>query len=146
MKTKSDKLKFYGMVSITGKGKEVIILSKASGLLKCMAILGCLLFSISLAENVSGKKKNIPMLVPESKKEDSVKIAPASEAGVAFQELNFNKTLVIEGRVEKPQVQFTLLKEPPPEKEIKFETSFMQNILKADRENTFNIKEAINRN
>jgi len=55
--------------------------------------------------------------------------------------LNFNKTLVIEGKVEKPQVQFTLLKEAPPEKEIRFETSFLQNILKLDRENTFKVGE-----
>jgi hypothetical protein len=38
-------------------------------------------------------------------------------------------------------VQFTLIKEPPPEKEIRFETSFMQNILKHERENTFDAEE-----
>lgn len=62
--------------------------------------------------------------------------APQS-APEAFEELNFNRTLVIEGKVEKPQVQFTLIKEPPPEKEIRFEASFLENILKLDRENTF---------
>lgn len=69
---------------------------------------------------------------------------PAKESGKAapaFEELNFNRTLVIEGKVEKPAVQFTLLKEPPPEKEIRFETSFLQNILKLDRENTFSAGE-----
>jgi hypothetical protein len=59
--------------------------------------------------------------------------------------LNFNRTLVIEGKVEKPQVTFTLLKEPPPEKEIRFETSFLQNILKLDRENTFKAGETYGR-
>jgi len=54
-----------------------------------------------------------------------------------FEEIDFGKTLIIEGRVEKPQVQFPLLKEQPPEKEIRFETSFKENILKQERENTF---------
>lgn len=65
----------------------------------------------------------------------------SSESGSLFEEIEFGNTLVIEGKVEKPQVQFTLIKEPPPEKEIRFETSFMQNILKHERENTFDAAE-----
>ncbi|MEO6095438.1 MAG: hypothetical protein ABIW76_07085 [Fibrobacteria bacterium] len=78
----------------------------------------------------------------------SVAIPPqpgSDKPGNTFQELNFNRTLVIEGKVEKPAVQFTLLKEPPPEKEIRFETSFMQNILKLERENTFKSGETYGR-
>ena len=70
-----------------------------------------------------------------------VSAAKKDEPAAAFEELNFNRTMVIEGKIEKPAVQFTLLKEPPPEKEIRFETSFLQNILKLDRENTFSAGE-----
>ncbi len=103
--------------------------------------MACLSVSVSAAGKGS-KKKNIPMVAPKPDPEQAVK--PAVTGGgpnTVFQELNFNKTLVIEGKVEKPQVQFTLLKEPPPEKEILFETSFLKNILKLDRENTFKIGE-----
>jgi hypothetical protein len=88
-----------------------------------------------LAAPALAKKKSIPLVGASDKKEASKKPEPSE--GVAFEEINFGKTLVIEGKVEKPQVQFTLLKEAPPEKEIRFETSFMQNILKQERENTF---------
>ncbi|MEO7425064.1 MAG: hypothetical protein ABI036_07745 [Fibrobacteria bacterium] len=67
------------------------------------------------------------------------------QAAPKFEELKFNRTLVIEGKVEKPAVQFTLLKEPPPEKEILFETSFRKQILKLDRENTFSPGETYGR-
>lgn len=70
------------------------------------------------------------------------------EAGAANSnsgEINFNRTLVIEGKVEKPQVTFTLLKEPPPEREIRFEASFMDDLLKPERENTFSPGEAYGR-
>lgn len=108
-----------------------------------LALLAGLALSAG-AEGKSGtskKKKNIPLVVPEPKKDQAVQAAPAAQSDAAFAELNFNKTLVIEGKVEKPQVQFTLLKEAPPEKEIRFETSFLQNILKLDRENTFKVGE-----
>lgn len=93
----------------------------------------CVLAAACLASADTVKKKK-PALSGDSapKKESITTTAPA-----AFEELNFSRTLVIEGKVEKPQVQFALLKEPPPEKEIRFETSFLQNILKLDRENTF---------
>ena len=90
------------------------------------------------------KKKNIPIISPEPKKEIKVQNQSQSnsgKSGQAFEELNFSKTLIIEGKVEKPQVQFTLLKEAPPEKEIRFETSFMQNILQMKRENTFKVQD-----
>lgn len=57
-----------------------------------------------------------------------------------FEELKIEKSLVIEAKVERPQVQFPLLKEPPPEKEIPFEASFREEILHAPRENTFKLK------
>lgn len=75
----------------------------------------------------------------------SAKNSADADPSSAFAELKFNKTLIIEGRVEKPQVQFTLLKEPPPEKEVQFETSFLKNILKLDRENTFKVNETYGR-
>jgi hypothetical protein len=87
--------------------------------------------------------KPIPLVPPEPKKDQALAPPPKpasadpGKPGSAFAELSFNRTLVIEGKVEKPQVTFTLLKEPPPEKEIRFETSFLENILKLDRENTF---------
>ena len=93
----------------------------------------------------AGKKnsKAIPVVAAEPKKDQTLappqNPAPTApgKPGSTFAELNFNRTLVIEGKVEKPQVTFTLLKEPPPEKEIRFEASFLENILKLDRENTF---------
>ncbi len=90
-------------------------------------------------------KKSVVAQPPVAKQTETVQAGPASETSTVFQELNFNKTLVIEGKVEKPQVQFTLLKEPPPEKQIRFETSFLQNILKLDRENTFKVGESYGR-
>lgn len=92
------------------------------------------LMAVALFSSAFAKKKSIPLVTAPEKKE-APKKQEASQT--AFEEINFGKTLIIEGKVEKPQVQFTLLKEAPPEKEIRFETSFMQNILKQDRENTF---------
>jgi hypothetical protein len=57
-----------------------------------------------------------------------------------FEELNFEKSVVIEAKVERPQVQFPLLKEAPPEKAISFEASFRDQLLEAPRENTFQLK------
>jgi hypothetical protein len=54
------------------------------------------------------------------------------------EEISLNKNLVVEGKAEKPQVQFPLVKEAPPEKRIQFETSFLSNILYLERENTLN--------
>ena len=113
------------------------------GLAVCFACLG----SAEAAKKKS--KAAIPVIAPPSKQETSAAEAPKNvepgKPGTTFEELNFNRTLVIEGKVEKPAVQFTLLKEPPPEKEIRFETSFLQNILKLDRENTFTAGEAYGR-
>lgn len=101
------------------------------------------------AASVTGGKparattKSLPVVQPEEKKTEPAATAAASTPAAAsdaaglFEEIEFGGTLVIEGKVEKPQVQFTLLKEPPPEKEIRFETSFLQNLLKQERENTF---------
>lgn len=105
------------------------------------ALLAALLASPAEA----AKKKAIPIVKPEEKKEEPAPPPAASEPGALFEEIEFGNTLVIEGKVEKPQVQFTLLKEPPPEKEIRFETSFLQNILKQERENTFNATESYGR-
>lgn len=86
-------------------------------------------------------KAPIPVLRPEEQRETPSPAAPGATAPDAaaglFEEIEFGGTLVIEGKVEKPQVQFTLLKEPPPEKDIRFEASFLQSILKQERENTF---------
>lgn len=90
------------------------------------------------AEARKGRKQPIPVVKPEEKAgSPAATQSAASDPNSLFEEIEFGNTLVIEGKVEKPQVQFTLLKEPPPEKEIRFETSFLQNILKQDRENTF---------
>lgn len=112
---------------------------------------GVLLACMGAAEAAKKKAKPIPIVTPEPKKDQTLVVPqePAAAApgapGATFEELNFNRTLVIEGKVEKPQVTFTLLKEPPPEKEIRFETSFLQNILKLDRENTFKAGETYGR-
>lgn len=58
----------------------------------------------------------------------------AAQESEAEQEIVFDKGLVIEGKVEKPQVQFTLLKEPPPRKELRFEAGFAERMLEAERE------------
>lgn len=126
-------------------------------------LLGLAFFLACLGAADAAKKKSpaaIPLVTPAPKAaetvssparaEDDPATASAPEpatgkSGAAFEELNFNRTLVIEGKVEKPAVQFTLLKEPPPEKEIRFETSFLQNILKLDRENTFKAGETYGR-
>lgn len=102
----------------------------------------------SLAAQPAGaappKKKAIPVIQPEEKPTPLPPPTPGAgdptQPEALFEEIEFGSTLVIEGKVEKPQVQFTLLKEPPPEKEIRFETSFLQNILKQERENTFDSK------
>jgi hypothetical protein len=95
------------------------------------------------AEAGKRQAKAIPVVAPEPKTDQTLPtppkpvVAEPGKPGSTFAELNFNRTLVIEGKVEKPQVTFTLLKEPPPTKEIRFEANFMDNILKLDRENTF---------
>ncbi|GEM_PF-3106311 len=105
--------------------------------------LALILACLGTAEAAKKKTKTaIPLVMPAAKKDEPAAAAPAKDAeagkpGTTFEELSFNRTLIIEGKVEKPAVQFTLLKEPPPEKEILFETSFLSNILKLDRENTF---------
>jgi hypothetical protein len=110
--------------------------------------LAVFLACLGTADAAKKKKGAIPLVTPETKQEAPAAPAQASDPGkpgTTFEELNFNRTLIIEGKVEKPAVQFTLLKEPPPEKEIRFETSFLQNILKLDRENTFKAGETYGR-
>ncbi len=108
------------------------------------------------AKPASSRAPEIPLVAPAAKQDQAAAVpvpvpmpAPrakdAGKSGTTFEELNFNRTLIIEGKVEKPAVQFTLLKEPPPEKEIRFETSFLENILKLDRENTFKAGETYGR-
>jgi hypothetical protein len=115
------------------------MLGSGSLLRLCVATVLCL----CVAAAAAGKKnaKTLPIVSPEPKKDQSLTPPPApastGKGDAGFAELNMSRTLVIEGKVEKPQVSFTLLKEPPPEKEIRFETSFLENILKMDRENTF---------
>ncbi|MDB5106268.1 MAG: hypothetical protein JWP91_3957 [Fibrobacteres bacterium] len=115
--------------------------------------LAALFAWVGSAEAAKKKSKPVIPLVTPAPKADASAAAPAKTglsgdaggSGTTFAEINFNRTLVIEGKVEKPAVQFTLLKEPPPEKEIRFETSFLQNILKLDRENTFKAGETYGR-
>lgn len=117
------------------------------GMLSCKPFFRIALLAMlgAWAPAEAGKRqaKTVPVVAPEPKTNQSLPTPPKPAAaepgkpGSTFAELNFNRTLVIEGKVEKPQVTFTLLKEPPPTKEIRFEASFMDNILKLDRENTF---------
>jgi hypothetical protein len=106
--------------------------------ISALTALALLALGASPAEAQKARKKAIPVVKPEEKPEPPAPAkSSASEPNSLFEEIEFGNTLVIEGKVEKPQVQFTLLKEPPPEKEIRFETSFMQNTMKQERENTF---------
>lgn len=130
-------------ISLMGMGTTAII--------RRLVFSGLMVACMGLAEAAKKKAKPIPIVTPEPKNDQSLVVPQAPKApepgkpGTTFEELNFNRTLVIEGKVEKPQVTFTLLKEPPPEKEIRFETSFMQNILKLNRENTFKAGETYGR-
>ncbi len=130
------RLKFPPIRPITRMGMH-----PAAPFIRLLA-LGLLFCGIPAEAGKQNPKTN-PMAAAEPKK-DRTLVAPPNPAppangktGSTFAELSFNRTLVIEGKVEKPQVTFTLLKEPPPEKEIRFEASFLENILKLDRENTF---------
>lgn len=142
--------------------------SKISGKKSCLRVRGAVVCSVVAlcssmalsadqtktdAVTAPAKDKNSMVVVEPKKGSDtpSASVASSTKSSGAvptetkFEELKFNKTLIIEGKVEKPQVQFTLLKEAPPEKEIRFETSFLQNILKMDRENTFKVGETYGR-
>jgi hypothetical protein len=147
-------LRFLRRMPINGNGMATVSFFRYPRLLAMAFFLAC----PGSAEAAKKKAKAaIPLVSPAAKTVESAPAAspsttPATPAtpdpgnpGTSFQELNFNRTLVIEGKVEKPAVQFTLLKEPPPEKEIRFETSFLQNILKLDRENTFKAGETYGR-
>jgi hypothetical protein len=152
-KAEGSALKSVVRMPITGNGMGMPSLSNPLRFSRLGPALAAamLLFVAGTAEAAPRKKAKaaIPLVAPAPKPAATVSPnAPASEpvkAGETFAELNFNRTLVIEGKVEKPAVQFTLLKEPPPEKEILFETSFLQNILKIDRENTFKAGETYGR-
>jgi hypothetical protein len=123
--------------------KENVAMGKA-----LIGLLAALIATSPATLHAQPRKKAIPVIKPEEKKPDppvATSSAGSSESGALFEEIEFGNTLVIEGKVEKPQVQFTLLKEPPPEKEIRFETSFLSNILKQERENTFDARERFGR-
>ncbi len=60
--------------------------------------------------------------------------AAALDLTVEGGELQLGSAMIIEGKVEKPQVQFPLLREPPPLPEIKFGASFLENILRLEPE------------
>jgi hypothetical protein len=130
-------LKFPRNMPITRMG----MLPSAS----CIRVFALALLCWGWAPSEAGKRnpKAIPVVAPEPKKDQTLVTPPipapaeAGKPGSTFAELSFNRTLVIEGKVEKPQVTFSLLKEPPPEKEVRFQASFLENILKLDRENTF---------
>ncbi len=75
--------------------------------------------------------------LPVSAQENSAAGGKGNEMPYMFEEIRFEEGLVVEGRVEKPQVQFPLLKEAPPLPEIQFEAGFRQQLLDLERENTF---------
>lgn len=142
--------KFRPGVPITVNGMATFAITDFCRSLAMAVLVACL----GSAEAAKKKAKPaIPLVLPAGKDKLDGPVAPVAipttpepdNSGTAFEELNFNRTLVIEGKVEKPAVQFTLLKEAPPEKEIRFETSFMQNLLKLDRENTFKAGETYGR-
>jgi hypothetical protein len=145
-----DPFKFRPEMPITVTGM-IAFASKDFRRSLALAVLAVCLGSAEAAKKKA--KPAIPLVLPASQEKKDGPAAPMAipttpepgKAGTTFEELNFNRTLVIEGKVEKPAVQFTLLKEAPPEKEIRFETSFMQNILKLDRENTFKAGETYGR-
>ncbi len=64
-------------------------------------------------------------------------VAPGKEMPYMFEEIQFEEGLVVEGTVEKPQVQFPLLKEAPPIPEVEFQAGFLPQLLELERENTF---------
>lgn|GEM_PF-6815041 len=101
------------------------------------------LFAISLPvgaeEKSQGKKSRPPAEVAEEIELD-LNHGGSSQESEKFEELKFENSLVIEAKVERPQVQFPLLKEPPPEKPLPFEVSFRERLLEAPRENTFQFK------
>ncbi len=129
-------LKSSRKMPITGLGMDM----SSRSFRICLAALLCVCVEAGAAGKQAAKAP--PIISPEPKKDQTLAPPPApapdpGKSGGGFAELNMSRALVIEGKVEKPQVSFTLLKEPPPEKEIRFETSFLENILKMDRENTF---------
>ncbi len=75
-------------------------------------------------------------LSSQSKSEASIAAGSAkvNQAG----ELVYTSGLVIEGKVEKPQVQFNMIKEAPPERSIVFKTSFRKRLLEWERDPNFN--------
>jgi hypothetical protein len=104
--------------------------------------LGSLIFVLGLgtglaAQKVEPKPKAQPKARPVAEEIEFDFAAPDTSK---FEELKIEKSFVIEAKVERPQVQFPLLKEPPPEKQITFEASFREELLKAPRENTFKLK------
>jgi hypothetical protein len=107
-----------------------LALSRTIFLLAGLAWVGAALGGTAPAvKSTSEKKKEAPA------KPSSQAGADADEMTVDDNGLELGNAMVIEGRVEKPQVQFPLLREAPPVRDIHFDQSFMENILKLDREN-----------
>ena len=65
-----------------------------------------------------------------SKKDADSEVTIGDEMTITDEGLELGNAMVIEGRVEKPQVQFTLLREAPPLRDIRFEESFLPEILR----------------
>jgi hypothetical protein len=97
-------------------------------------------YGASVKRDTKNPKKESAAL-PQTE-EINLNLSPIQDAPDTgkFEELKFEKSFVIEAKVERPQVQFPLLKEAPPEKPIPFEVSFRDQLLKVTRENTFRVK------
>lgn len=104
------------------------------------ALIGVLLaFLTASASAKEARKSAAKPAMAEEIELDLGASPPKSDTG-KFEELKFEKSFVIEAKVERPQVQFPLLKEAPPEKPISFEASFREELLRLPRENTFSVK------
>ncbi len=108
---------------------------------KKIFLIACFLvgFSPAMALGKESKKTNLKTDVAEEMELELGAISSPSDTG-KFEELKFEKSFVIEAKVERPQVQFPLLKEAPPVKMIPFEASFREELLSLPRENTFSVK------
>jgi hypothetical protein len=142
MKRLQNPLKFSGNHPIKGNGMVTSFSAPGKLLIPALILATGMAGAAEAKREVPSGKKPVPVVAAEAKNKASL---PAASPNDDFQEIDFGKALIIEGKVEKPQVQFPLIKEPPPEKEIQFETSFLQNILKLDRENTFKAGERYGR-
>jgi hypothetical protein len=108
--------------------------------LRNLLLLACWAGAGAALGGASAGVKSASPVTHSSQKQPEQALPPSSgedadEMVVDDDGLELGNAMVIEGRVEKPQVQFPLLREPPPMRDIRFEQSFLQNILKLDREN-----------